>query len=92
VKALIHENVPLAPLTTFKIGGPARYFIDAHSQEAVLEAIQFAKHNSVPILVLGGGSNLLAGEGQHWYIPALARSGISLSDYVSKVNWPASSV
>lgn len=62
MKALIHENVPLAPLTTFKIGGPARYFIDAHSQEAVLEAIQFAKHNSVPILVLGGGSNLLVAD------------------------------
>ena len=62
MKALIHENVPLAPLTTLKIGGPARYFIDAHSEEAVLEAIHFSKHKSAPILVLGGGSNLLVAD------------------------------
>jgi len=62
VKALIHENVALAPLTTFRIGGPARYFTDAASEETVLEAIHFAKSKNLPLFVLGGGSNLLVAD------------------------------
>src|SRR5262245_32153608 len=42
VKARIQENVPLAPLTTFGIGGPARYFINAVSQTAVSDGLDFA--------------------------------------------------
>ena len=59
MKALIHENVALAPLTTFGIGGPAPYFIDAPDEETVVEAIRWAKEKVLPIFVLGGGSNLL---------------------------------
>jgi len=62
VKALIHENVALAPLTTFGIGGPARYFIDAPTDEALLEAIPFAKDRNLPVFILGGGSNLLVAD------------------------------
>ncbi len=62
MKALIHENVPLAPLTTFGIGGPARYFIDASSESAVLESIRFAKEKNLPLFILGGGSNLLVAD------------------------------
>ena len=62
MKALIHENVALAPLTTFGIGGPARYFIDAATEEAVLESIQFAKDKKLPVFILGGGSNLLVAD------------------------------
>src|SRR5207247_11218821 len=62
VKAQIHENVALAPLTTFGIGGPARYFIDASSESSILEAVQFAKVQNLPIFVLGGGSNLLVAD------------------------------
>jgi UDP-N-acetylmuramate dehydrogenase len=62
VKALIQENVPLAPFTTFRIGGPARYFIDASSEESVLDAVQFAQARNVPLFVLGGGSNLLVAD------------------------------
>jgi len=62
VKALIHENVALAPLTTFGIGGPARYFIDAAGEETVVESIQFAKEKNLPLFVLGGGSNLLVAD------------------------------
>jgi UDP-N-acetylmuramate dehydrogenase len=53
------ENIPLAPLTTFKVGGPARYFIDAHSEHEVSEAVAFAFARKLPLFVLGGGSNLL---------------------------------
>jgi UDP-N-acetylmuramate dehydrogenase len=62
VKALIHESVALAPLTTLGIGGPARYFIDAPDEQAILEAIHWAKEKSLPLFVLGGGSNLLVAD------------------------------
>jgi UDP-N-acetylmuramate dehydrogenase len=62
VKALIKENVALAPLTTFRIGGPARYFVEAATENDVLESIQFAKQKSIPVFVLGGGSNLLVAD------------------------------
>jgi UDP-N-acetylmuramate dehydrogenase len=62
VKSRIHEDVALAPLTTFGIGGPARYFIDAPDENTVLEATWLAKERNLPIFVLGGGSNLLVAD------------------------------
>jgi UDP-N-acetylmuramate dehydrogenase len=62
VKALIKENVALAPLTTFRIGGPARYFIEAATEQDVLESVHFAKTRKLPMFVLGGGSNLLVAD------------------------------
>jgi UDP-N-acetylmuramate dehydrogenase len=62
VKARIQENVPLAPLTTFGIGGPARYFINAASQAAVLDGLDFANSQNLPLFVLGGGSNILVAD------------------------------
>jgi UDP-N-acetylmuramate dehydrogenase len=56
------ENIPLAPLTTFQVGGPARYFIDAHSEHEVSEAVAFAFALKLPLFVLGGGSNLLVAD------------------------------
>jgi len=56
------ENVPLAPLTTFKVGGPARYFIPAESEEDVQQAVAFVGERSLPMFVLGGGSNLLVAD------------------------------
>jgi UDP-N-acetylmuramate dehydrogenase len=55
----ISENIPLAPYTTFKIGGPARYFCEAKTESDILDALAFAKERSLPVFVLGGGSNLL---------------------------------
>jgi UDP-N-acetylmuramate dehydrogenase len=62
VKALVHENVALAPLTTLGIGGPARYFIDASAEHTLREALHFAKDRKLPTFVLGGGSNLLVAD------------------------------
>ena len=56
------ENIPLAPLTTFNVGGPARYFVDAHSEHEVSEAVAFAFAQKLPLFVLGGGSNLLVAD------------------------------
>ena len=55
----IEENVPLAPLTTFKVGGPAKYFTRVSSTEELHNAIQFIRDKKVPIFILGGGSNLV---------------------------------
>jgi len=44
------------------IGGPARYFIHADSENTVLEALSFAATRGLPLLVLGGGSNLLVAD------------------------------
>src|SRR5438309_10764984 len=56
---LIQENVPLAPLTTLKVGGPARYFVQAHTIAEVSEAVSLARARNLALFVLGGGSNLV---------------------------------
>ena len=55
----ILENIPLAPFTTFGIGGPARWFIKAESESVIAEAVAWAQRRSTALFVLGGGSNLL---------------------------------
>jgi UDP-N-acetylmuramate dehydrogenase len=59
---LLHENIALAPLTTFRIGGPARYFVEAKTPSEVQEAVAFAQGNRLPLFVLGGGSNLVVAD------------------------------
>ena len=56
---LIQENVPLAPLTTLKVGGPARYFVQAHTIAEVSDAVSLARSRNFAVFVLGGGSNLV---------------------------------
>ena len=58
----MRENVPLAPMTTLQIGGPARYFLRAASVEQLTDAIDWASQNRIPLLVLGGGSNMLVSD------------------------------
>lgn len=55
----IEENVPLAPFTSFRIGGPARFLVSAGSVPELQEALRFAHRHGLPFRVLGGGSNLL---------------------------------
>jgi UDP-N-acetylmuramate dehydrogenase len=59
---MIQENIPLAPFTTLQVGGPARYFAQAHSEDEVREAVSFAKTRALPLFILGGGSNLLVAD------------------------------
>ena len=58
----IRENVPLAPMTTLEIGGPARYFAEAKSEDDVGEAVRFAQSRNVSAFVIGGGSNLVVAD------------------------------
>jgi len=55
----IKEDEPLAPYTTFKIGGPAKYFCAVKDVDDLKEALAFAKGKGLPVFVLGGGSNVL---------------------------------
>jgi UDP-N-acetylmuramate dehydrogenase len=55
----IQENIPLAPYSSFKIGGPAKYFIEAQSVAELCEAVQYAADKNLDYFILGGGSNLL---------------------------------
>lgn len=55
----ITTNVPLAPFTTFKIGGPAKYFLRASKREDIITALQQAAAAPLPVYILGGGSNVL---------------------------------
>ncbi len=58
----LQEHVPLAPYTTFRIGGAARWFAEATNEADVAEAVRFARGQSLPLFVLGGGSNLLVSD------------------------------
>ena len=55
----LEENVPLAPLTTLGVGGNARFFVRAQSARDVEDAVSLMHTKSLPLLVLGGGSNLV---------------------------------
>jgi UDP-N-acetylmuramate dehydrogenase len=58
----ILRDIPLAPYTTLQVGGPARYFVEAHDETDVLEALAYAREHSLEVFVLGGGSNLLVSD------------------------------
>jgi UDP-N-acetylmuramate dehydrogenase len=57
---LEQRDVPLAGLTTLRLGGPARRVLTATTDEEVVEAVRSADAAGEPLLVLGGGSNLVA--------------------------------
>ncbi len=57
------QNVYLAPYTTFKIGGPVKYFVEVKDEQELIEAVDFARRQSdLPYFILGGGSNLLVSD------------------------------
>lgn len=55
----VQLNAPLAPFTTFKLGGPADYLLAADDGDAVRRAVSLAREAGVPVTMLGGGSNVL---------------------------------
>jgi UDP-N-acetylmuramate dehydrogenase len=56
---LIETEVPLAPRTTLQLGGLARYFVGAKSEQDIADALEFARERALPVWVLGGGSNIV---------------------------------
>lgn len=55
----IQENILLSPYTTFKIGGPARYYFEASDIQALKESLHWAREKKQEVYILGGGSNVL---------------------------------
>ncbi len=58
----LRENVPLAPLTTFQVGGPARWLVEAATEDDVRAAVDLARSRGLPLFILGGGSNLVVAD------------------------------
>lgn len=91
---LLREQVALAPYTTFGIGGPARWFVEAADEDSLVEAIRFARERSAPLFVLGGGSNLLVSDrGFPGVVVRIALTGIEQRANIFSVaageNWDA---
>jgi len=61
--ARLKRDEPLAPYTTFRIGGPADLFYDATSADDLANAISAARQATMPFFVLGLGANILVGDG-----------------------------
>ncbi|GFO70486.1 UDP-N-acetylenolpyruvoylglucosamine reductase [Geomonas limicola] len=55
----LREHFPLAPCTTFGIGGPARFYAEVAGLAELREALSFARAEGLPFFLMGGGSNLL---------------------------------
>ncbi len=55
----VQRDAPLAPVTTFKVGGRADWLVQARSQEDIRRALEIARELDLPVTVLGGGSNVL---------------------------------
>lgn len=62
LEQIVQENVPLAPYTWYRIGGPARWFIRPGSIEELQEAARRCAESEIPVYVLGLGANLLVGD------------------------------
>ncbi len=59
---VLRENVALAPLTHVRLGGPAAFFVEPYTEEAVCSTVRTCRELDVPLYVLGGGSNLLVAD------------------------------
>lgn len=77
----IHTKIPLKNFTTMKLGGIARFMVDAHTKDEVAEICKKAKQNSLSVFVLGGGSNVIATDkGFNGIIVRMRISGFEIID------------
>lgn len=58
----VQRDGPLAPLTTFKVGGKADWLVQLRTRDEILEALQVARELGLPVTILGGGSNVLVAD------------------------------
>ncbi len=85
---LIRENVPLAPMTTLGVGGPARFFAEAGSAAEVRQAVHQAAERGLPLFVLGGGSNLVVSDaGWPGLVLRIRITGMEERDEGEKINF-----
>ncbi|KJK36585.1 UDP-N-acetylenolpyruvoylglucosamine reductase [Streptomyces variegatus] len=73
------HDAPLAPLTTFRLGGPATRLVTATTDDEVIAAVREADETGTPLLLIGGGSNLVIGDkGFEGTALVIATKGFSL--------------
>ena len=78
-QARIRQTVSLAPMTTFKVGGAADWFLDSSDPTDVVQAVEAGRQLGLPVTVLGGGSNVLVGKGGvRGLVVRLWHGGVSL--------------
>lgn len=58
----VFENEPMKNHTTFRIGGPADVLVCPASEEAFVDGLRWCRRESVPVYIIGNGSNLLVGD------------------------------
>jgi UDP-N-acetylmuramate dehydrogenase len=58
----LQARVPLAPLTTFRVGGPADWLLETQTADEMLLALRLAYAGGIPVTLLGGGSNVLVSD------------------------------
>ena len=58
----VKENVPIGPYTVYKIGGPARFFVEVKSVAETEEALRYAAERGIPFFILGAGSNMIVSD------------------------------
>jgi UDP-N-acetylmuramate dehydrogenase len=76
---LARPRVPLAPLTTLRVGGPAARLAELESEQDVVDAVRDSDARGEPLLVLGGGSNVLcADEGFPGLVGRMAIRGVDV--------------
>lgn len=59
---VVKKNEPLAPSTIYKIGGPARFFVETHNASEIEEAVRYAAEKHTPFFIMGAGSNTLVSD------------------------------
>jgi UDP-N-acetylmuramate dehydrogenase len=58
----VRRRVSLAPLTTFRVGGPADWLVEPRTSDEIVSALKLASEAGVPVTMLGGGSNVLVSD------------------------------
>jgi UDP-N-acetylmuramate dehydrogenase len=81
-KDITRCNEPLAPFTWMKVGGPAQYLIQPRNPDELICVIQCCQENSIPVRVLGGGSNLVVhDDGVSGVVIRIAGDGFSTIEF-----------
>jgi UDP-N-acetylmuramate dehydrogenase len=74
------RDVPLAPRTTFGLGGAAARYLEIEDDDALVGALQLARAERLPVFVLGGGSNVVvADDGFAGVVLAMRTRGVQLT-------------
>jgi UDP-N-acetylmuramate dehydrogenase len=62
LESIVRENVPLSGYTWYRLGGPARWFVQPQTCEQLQTVVRRCRENQLPMYVLGGGANLLVND------------------------------